>query len=148
MPPEVGRVVDDQSPRRSALEQAIVSEAMHSGVITCDPAEPLRMLAGIMASEQVHCVVVAPVEGEEAAGSWSIVSDLDLVNAITEDRFDERTAASAAVSEFLTVTPEEKLQRAAQMMTEHELTHLVVVDRASHRPMGILSTLDIADAVA
>ena len=130
-----------------AFEHAVVSDVMHSGVITCDPAEPLRMVAATMASKRIHCVVVAARDDGQASGSWSIVSDLDLVNAVTEDRFDDRTAASAAISEFLTVTADEKLHRVAQMMTEHELTHLVVVDRASGRPTGVLSTLDVAAAV-
>lgn len=134
--------------RPPAFERADVSDAMHPGVITCEPDAPLRMLAGIMAAEQVHCVVIDANGDGEATAQWSIVSDLDLVNAVSENRFEERTAASAAVSEFLTVTSDEKLHRAAQIMTEHELTHLVVIDKASGRPEGILSTLDIARVLA
>jgi CBS domain-containing protein len=33
-------------------------------------------------------------------------------------------------------------------MTEHEVTHLVVVDSRSLRPVGVISTLDIARVVA
>jgi CBS domain-containing protein len=46
----------------------------------------------------------------------------------------------------LSISSAESLQRAAQLMTEHATTHLVVVDREG-RPQGILSTLDIASAL-
>jgi CBS domain-containing protein len=42
----------------------------------------------------------------------------------------------------------ETLERAAQLMNEHEITHLVVVDPSTKDPVGVLSTLDIAGVVA
>ena len=51
-------------------------------------------------------------------------------------------AATAA----LTVRPTETIQRAAQLMTEHATAHLVVVDE-ERRPLGVISTLDIAAAL-
>jgi hypothetical protein len=33
-------------------------------------------------------------------------------------------------------------------MTEHEVTHLVVVDAESDKPLGVLSTLDVAARLA
>jgi CBS domain-containing protein len=42
----------------------------------------------------------------------------------------------------------EPLGRAVQLMTEHGVSHLVVIDRGSSRPLGVLSTLDIARVVA
>jgi CBS domain-containing protein len=33
-------------------------------------------------------------------------------------------------------------------MSEHEVTHVVVVDRETTRPVGVVSTLDIAQALA
>ena len=42
------------------------------------------------------------------------------------------------------VAPDETLERAAQLMTEHSTAHLIVVDPQRQRPIGVLSTLDIA----
>jgi CBS domain-containing protein len=42
------------------------------------------------------------------------------------------------------VSPRESLLRAAQLMTEHATAHLIVVDPESGRPVGVLSTLDVA----
>ena len=38
------------------------------------------------------------------------------------------------------------LDEAVRLMDEHDIAHLIVVDRG--RPVGILSTLDIAGVVA
>jgi CBS domain-containing protein len=48
----------------------------------------------------------------------------------------------------VTVEPDETLARAAQLMTEHEIAHLVVVDPSTKDPVGILSTLDVAGVIA
>jgi CBS domain-containing protein len=128
------------------FEHALVADAMRPEVITCPADAPLRWVAGVMAAERVHCVVVEPRGDQNERGTWGIVSDLDLVGAAGGD-LDAATAGGVAASEFLTVTPDEKLERAAQMMAEHETTHLVVVDAASRRPIGVLSTLDVANVL-
>jgi CBS domain-containing protein len=128
-----------------SLEHATVRDVMRSELLTSPPDAPLRDVARTMAAEHVHSVIVSGV-GTEDRG-WGIVSDMDLMRAARED-IDERTASEAAVSEFLSAGPDEPLGRAVQMMLEHDVTHLVVVDPASDRPVGVLSTLDVAGALA
>jgi len=52
------------------------------------------------------------------------------------------------VSPALTIHPGDTLQRATQMMTEHAVAHLLVVDDESGKPVGVLSTLDMARVLA
>jgi CBS domain-containing protein len=130
------------------FEHALVSEAMRPEVITCPSDAPLRMVAETMAAEHVHCVVITPRDGDSSQGrEWSVVSDLDLVGVAGSD-MESRTAGWAAASDFLTVAPDERLERAAQIMTEHEVTHVIVVASESERPVGVLSTLDVAGVLA
>jgi CBS domain-containing protein len=42
----------------------------------------------------------------------------------------------------------ETLERAAAVLREHRATHAVVVDSRSDCAVGVLSTLDLADALA
>ena len=49
-----------------------------------------------------------------------------------------------AATEIVTVEPSEHLDRVVQLMNEHEVTHLVVVDKDF--PVGVISSLDIARA--
>jgi CBS domain-containing protein len=46
------------------------------------------------------------------------------------------------------VATTEPLRRAAQMMAEHEVSHLVAVDPETTKPVGVISTLDIARALS
>lgn len=57
-------------------------------------------------------------------------------------------APLAEVAGIMSKHGRESLRRAAQMMAEHGVTHLVVLDAASGYPVGVLSTLDVAAAYA
>ena len=120
-----------------------VGDAMHAGVLTCDRDESLSEVARKMAEQSVHCIVVASANGD-GVPAWGVVSDLDLVAAATVRDLDEQSAAGSAASPLLLVTPDETLERAAQLMTEHGTAHLLVVDGPDLEPVGVLSTLDIA----
>jgi CBS domain-containing protein len=124
-----------------------VGDAMHDGVLTCDWDASLAEVAGVMTEHSIHCIVV---ENESGDGGpfWGVVSDLDLVAAATVRDLDEQTAGGTAASPIVMVTPAESLERAAQLMTEHSTSHLIVVDVGLQEPVGVISTLDIASALA
>ena len=77
-----------------------------------------------------------------------MISDRDLVATAAVDDLDEPTAAIAAGTAVPRIAASESLLRAAQMMSQYEVSHLVVVGDQSGRPEGILSTLDIATVLA
>jgi CBS domain-containing protein len=130
-----------QDPR---LAHVRVHEVMHTGILTTDPATPLRVVARLMAEQHVHAVAVA--DPNHTRRPWAIVSALDVAAAAAED-IDE-SAAEAATTEVVTVTTTDPLDHAAHLMAEHGLSHLVVIDAASGHPSGIISTLDVAAAYA
>jgi len=132
--------------RPSGLERRHVADAMSAGLITCDAATSVRVVAGIMAEARIHCVVVEDL-GDRDRPAWGLISDLDLVAATAPGAAD-RTAAEVAATEVIAVATDETLEHAAQLMAEHELTHLIAVDPVGGRPVGILSSLDIAAALA
>jgi CBS domain-containing protein len=121
-----------------------VSDAMRHGVLTCQAETPLRVIARMMVEHRIHSVVVTNLDGVSET-AWGIVSDIDLLRSVPED-VDSRTASDVAGTELLTVEPGETLERAAQMMTEHEVNHMVVV--SGQRPVGVLSSLDVAAYLA
>ncbi|HET7856025.1 MAG TPA: CBS domain-containing protein [Gaiellaceae bacterium] len=132
------------------LEQILVEDAMHRGVLTCPLETPLREVAKMMAAYRVHAIVALEEPGDEVTdfGLWGVVSDLDLVEAAAAGDLEGTTAGGTAVTEIVTIGPRVDLREAAETMREHELTHLVVVDPARDGPIGILSTLDIARALS
>jgi CBS domain-containing protein len=126
-----------------SLESITVADVMHRGVVTCSPTTSLVTVAREMAAHRIHCVVVRTHETEAA---WGIISDLDLVAAAALGATDD-VAGAAAAAPAVMVRTDDDLRRAMQLMAEHQVTHLVVVDHHG-RPRGVISTLDIADALA
>lgn len=126
------------------LAQVTVGAVMHPGVITCSLDTPLREVAETMAAERVHSIVAC--DAEDAL--WGIVSDLDLVAVASARDIDIRTAGGMAATPVVLVTPDDSVEHAAQLMTENAISHLVVVEPGGGRPVGVLSTLDVARAVA
>ena len=118
-----------------------VADAMHRGVVTCPPTASMREVAELLWEHRVHCAVVA---GSSEGDLWGIVSDLDLMRGLGSPV--PLTAGNLAALEAIAVEPDEQLHRAAQLMAEHDAAHLIVV--ADGAPVGILSTLDVARAVA
>lgn len=131
------------------FHEATVADAMHPGVLTCPPETSLITVARMMATYGVHAIVVTVPddEGESSERGWAVVSDLDVAKAASMGHEDS-TAGGMAQTKLVTVAPGETLQRAAQLLAEHEVSHLVVADTELDRPVGVISTLDIAAALA
>ena len=132
----------DRSGPARTLADIRVTEAMHHGVIKCAADSHLPVVARVMAAHRIHCVAV-PAEHEPQG--LGIVSDLDLVDAVYAG---ELAAGETSASCTLTVHPADTLERAAQLMHEYRESHVVVVDPATNAAVGVVSTLDIADALA
>jgi CBS domain-containing protein len=145
MPTSVRRHNADSVP----FAAATVADVMTEGLISCAPTTPLRAVARLMATHRVHSVFVFDYghEDDETSELWGIVSDLDLVAAAWVD-VDQQTAGESAVTPLIHVSRYDDLRRAAQLMAESGVSHLAVVDPATDRPVGVISTLDIAGAVA
>jgi CBS domain-containing protein len=128
------------TPELSAVR---VRDCMHHGVFTCGAADSLRDVAAIMADRRVHAVVITNGNGTRAVG---VVSDLDVVAAVSAGV--PCTAGQMAATETLTVRSDLTVLAAAQLMNEHAVSHLVVIDAIEGHPLGVLSSLDIAAVYA
>ena len=135
--------------RESPLSATTVSEVITGGVINCTPDTSLRTVAKLMATYRVHAIFVFDYShgADDALEPWGLVSDLDLV-AGARRPLDERTAGESAVAPLITVLGSDTLERAAELMAANSLCHLPVVDPSTPRPVGVISTLDIARELA
>ena len=130
------------------FEHATVADAMRTGVMSCPHDVPATTVARIMATHHIHSVVVEaahsdPVHGERL--TWGVVSDMDLLRA-ARAAIDDMTAGDIAITEPVTVEASLPLDEAVRLMAEHDTAHLIVAERG--RPIGILSTLDVAGVLA
>jgi CBS domain-containing protein len=126
------------------LAHVLVRDCMHRGILSCSPDAPLSEVAGVMAKHGVHAVAITTEHGGRRPAGF--VSDLDVVAAVASG--EERTAGRAAATELLAVSADERIDRAARMMAEHGVSHLIVLDPAGGYPTGVLSTLDVAAVYA
>lgn len=130
-----------------SLEHATVADAMHPGLLTYDRNTPLTDLARMMATKHVHCIAVTDERERNGAFICGIVSDLDLVQAGLRGGA-EPTAGEIAHPSPVTVESTLALREAAGMMVAQDIAHLIVVEPRTHRPVGVLSTLDVAGILA
>src|SRR5262249_61339746 len=86
-------------------------------------------------------------EAEEAPRPWGVVSDPDLV-AAPQPALDALTAGATAVTPLVSVLADSSIGEAGSLMAQYGIAHLAVTDPDSRRPIGVISTLDIARAVA
>ena len=123
-----------------SFQHATVGDAMRPWVLSCDPATPLVTVAQRMAGEHVHAIIVLTDHGDRRP--YALVTDRDLMRAAPQ--LEALTAGEIAEEEILEARAGEPLSEAARRMAEHDATHAVVVDDRTGRPVGVLSTLDVA----
>jgi CBS domain-containing protein len=127
-----------------AFQEAKVRDAMRVGVVTCRPETRLGDVARMMVGYDIHSVVVSDVQGKGAL--WGIVTSLDL--ARVADDISSLTAGDVASTDLVTVQSDEALERAAELMAERGVTHLIAVQPDTDRPAGMISARGIAAALA
>lgn len=124
------------------LSSRSVDDFANIGILRCPAEAPLEEVAWTMADNRVHAVVVES-EGDDPP----VITDTDLIAAASSGRFDELCALDVAGTEPVSVSHEDTLERATQLLAEHSVAHLIVRDDRWH-PIGILSTLDVAQAIS
>jgi CBS domain-containing protein len=131
------------------LRTTLVGEAMHPGIVSCHRSATAAEIARAMARSRVHCVAVlsAPAEDPDQPYVWGIVSDLDLLGSAADPE-GPGTAAELAGQPVVAVTPAMTVQEAAEAMVSNRVSHVVVLDGEQRTPVGVLSTLDVAELVA
>ena len=134
----------------TTFQRLRVVDVMHPGTIACQSDTPLRSVARMMASYRVHAIVVLAHGGDTLPGGAvsGVISDVKLLEAAEREDFDRLTAGELACDPVLEVTGGEDLDSAVRLMIEHESSHVVVVEPAIGRPIGVLSTLDVARMLA
>jgi CBS domain-containing protein len=130
-----------------SLRHATAGDAMRPLVLSCTPETPLVTVAQRMSGEHVHALVVlsSPLGVDGRRTPWGVLTDRDLLRHA--ERAEELTAGDVASPQLLEVLRDDALARVARQMSEHGMSHALVTDPATGRPVGVVSTLDIAGIV-
>lgn len=114
-----------------------VSDVMTKNPRTASPNDNLQAVAKIMRDEDTGVVPI--VENGRLLG---VVTDRDIViRCVADGKFDAK-ATDAASDDVITVTADMSTADAAELMAEHQIRRLPVVE--GDRLVGIVSLGDIA----
>jgi len=104
------------------------------------PETPVSEAAALMASEDVGSLPI--LEGERLAG---VVTDRDIVVRGIAEGKDPRgmPVREIATRDPVSVSPEQSLDEALQLMASHQVRRLPVVDE-NDRLVGVLAQADVA----
>ncbi|GHK01946.1 CBS domain-containing protein [Streptomyces sp. Y2F8-2] len=116
-----------------------VRDIMTAEPVKVEPQTSLATVAQIMRDRDIGAVLVT--EKDHLRG---LVTDRDLVVRALAEGADpqETTVARACSEELVTLTPDEDLDRAIQVMREHHIRRVPVVEGGE--PVGIISLGDLA----
>jgi len=109
-------------------------------VLYCYPDDSAKVVAEMMAANQIRSVAVVDETGEV----WGSVSMLDLVRLYGKDL--ERTQAQEVMRPYrIEVDPQWPVEKAIELMKKRKIEHLLIIDphAGPKRPVGILTDFDI-----
>jgi CBS domain-containing protein len=116
-----------------------IKDVMTSNPTTCEPQASVVDAAKVMAQEDVGSIPI--VEGDRLAG---VVTDRDIVIRVVAEGGDaqSKTIGDIASRDIVTVSPDDDLDRALELMAEKQVRRLPVVD--GDKLVGIVAQRDIA----
>ena len=128
--------------------RATVEDLMRPGILSCHADARITEVADTMATHRIHAVVVTGIQTDAVPGDQTttgLVTDVDLIRAAAAHP-ESLTARDIARTAAVTVEPARPLLDAARVMAQYGTAHLIVMRDA--QPVGVLSGLDIAAAIA
>jgi CBS domain-containing protein len=118
-----------------------VRDVMSEQPITLSNSTPIVEAARRMRAANVGAVII-----EENGRPSGIVTDRDItIRAVADGRDPAQTAVSEIASkELTTLSPDDDIDRAVQVMREKAIRRVLVVDPRTQAAVGILSLGDLA----
>jgi len=115
-----------------------VKQAMTKQVFVTNPDTIIRDVARVMAEHRVGCLVV--MEKDKLVG---IITELDIIWKVVAGDLDPKTTLVQEVmtKEVVTVQADQTLEEASQLMVEHEIKKLPVLEK--DKLVGIITATDL-----
>ena len=129
---------------RGHLGRGTVADVMSHGLVACRTTATVPQAARLMTDRQTRALVVVAADGRPLG----VVTGSDLLPFVGADAGD-RTIAELMHTP-ITIAPGASLREAADLLLEHEIHRLVVVDpdAPDALPLGIVATTDIVAEMA
>ena len=88
------------------------------------------------------------VATEHERAPLAVVTDRDVIWGHAHGKLDSVTAREAASEPTLTVRAGAQLRQVTELMAHYGSSHVVVTESGGGKAIGIVSSLDVADAIA
>ncbi len=109
------------------------------GFISVTPDKTVREAAKVMANKGIGFLVV--VDSSDPRKVVGVLSERDIIRALASNKEDAKVE-ELMTKDVVTVKDTDTLYRAAKLMREHGIRHLVVVNEDGI-PVGVLSIRDL-----
>jgi CBS domain-containing protein len=117
-----------------------IRELMTASVVTAEPATPVREIAALMRERNVGSVVLV-----RDAAPVGILTDRDLaVSVLADGRSGEDRAIDHASAPVVTGSPTMDVADACELLVQHGIRRLPIVDAGGGRLLGIVTLDDLA----
>jgi CBS domain-containing protein len=128
---------------RKEKKMKICKEVMTPKPYCCLPTDGVAAVAQIMKRENIGPLPV--IDSQESRKLIGIITDRDLaMKVVGEGRDIEATKVEAVMTrKVVTCREDDELQRALNLMSEHQLRRIVIVDNVN-KVVGIISQADLA----
>jgi CBS domain-containing protein len=121
------------------MDDIFVARLMSSDLHTVTPDALVEDAAGLMLEQDISSVVVVDQDNHLEG----ILTSTDFVHIVSERKPKDRTPVSAYMSrDVVTVSAQDPIRQAADLMLEHGVHHLPVVDDVEG-VIGIITTTDL-----
>lgn len=126
------------------MDNIFVARVMSTTLPTVSPETHLEDAAQTMLTNNVGAVLVV----DEDTNLKGILTTTDFVRIVTKSYPDAETEVSAhMITDVITVSAQDTIQNAADLMLEHNIHHLPVVDEMEGI-IGIVTTTDVSDYIS
>lgn len=127
------------------MDDVFVAQLMSSDLETVSPDTLVETAANRMLEREIGSVLVVN-EDDTLAG---ILTTTDFVQIVAERKPKDETPVSEYMStDVLTTDAQEPIDEVAQRMLDAGIHHMPVVDADDGKPMGIVTTTDLAAYVS
>jgi len=129
---------------RGSVDRDTVADVMSHGLVSCRESTTVGQAARVMTERQVRALVVVRADGRPLG----VVTGTDLLPLVGTDGRD--LAVAGLMHAPITIGPAASLREAADLMLEHEIHRLIVVDPVDPDavPLGVVATTDIVAEMA
>ena len=116
-----------------------IRQLIKKSLVKVEPNVSIRDVVKLMIENNIGFVVVT--KNDKLLG---VVSERDILKAIANNVDLSKPIEEIMNRNVITIYEDEDIGKAAKLMHEYKIRHLVVVDR-NNKPIGVISIRDIVD---